>query len=147
MLVDHENLGIDTNLNFLSVIFTEIWAKRRFYVMAAINRLRRKFLIPENSILFLCDEDEFVEDHQSKINSVAIFSTSNSNFTGLYWVWYLDFKETTFLFPIRCKYSVLWKHPSCVVLGLRPQELKSWLKPCVCIVQSKWFHISWGGSV
>ena len=51
--------------------------------MAAITRLRRKFLSPENSILFLCDEDEFVEDHQSKINSVAIFLTSNSNFTGL----------------------------------------------------------------
>ena len=38
MLVDHENLGIDTNLNLLAVISTEIWAKIEFYVMAAINR-------------------------------------------------------------------------------------------------------------
>ena len=50
--------------------------------MAAMNCLQRKFLSPENSILFFCDEDKFVEDHQSKINSVAIFLTSNSNFTG-----------------------------------------------------------------
>ena len=84
MLVDHENLGIDTNLNLLSLIFTEIWAKIGFHVIAAINRLRRKFLDPEISILFLCDEDEFVEDHQSKINYVAIFLTLNSNFTGLH---------------------------------------------------------------
>ena len=83
MLVDHENPGIDTNFNILSDIFTEIWAKIGFYVMAAINHLRRKYLSPKNSILFLCDEDEFVENHQNKINSVAIFLTSNSNFTGL----------------------------------------------------------------
>ena len=51
--------------------------------MAGINRLRRKFLSPKNYIIFLCDEDEFVEDHQNKINCVAIFFTSNSNFTGL----------------------------------------------------------------
>ena len=50
--------------------------------MAAINCLQRKFLSPENSILLFCDEDKFVEEHQSKINYVAIFLTSNSKFTG-----------------------------------------------------------------
>ena len=50
-------------------------SKNRILCNGRHKSLAEKIPEPRKLYTLICDEDEFVEDHQSKINSVAIFLT------------------------------------------------------------------------